>query len=181
MKRELSPVGALTLGVGAGVIGTGFMTAWQEIAARLRRSMTVKHMAGEEDPWQRAPAPAQVGRRLVQLAFRRDVPSERIPLFTNAVHWGFGTAMGAVYGLAQGTVRGRPAVRGPLFGLGVWAQSYATLVPMGLYEPPWRYPAKTIAKDVSYHLVYGAGTAAGYELIRKLSGAGRNGTDGPRA
>ena len=37
--------------------------------------------------------------------------------------------------------------------------SYATLVPMGLYEWPWRYSAKTIAKDVSYHLVYGAGTA----------------------
>ncbi|MBD0318367.1 MAG: hypothetical protein ICV71_07550, partial [Thermoleophilia bacterium] len=55
-----------------------------------------------------------------------------------------------------------------LFGLGVWAQSYATLVPMGLYEPPWHYSARTIAKDVSYHLVYGAGTAAGFEVLGRL-------------
>jgi len=105
----------------------------------------------------------------VQVVLKRDVPPERIPLFTNAVHWGFGTMMGAAYGLAQGTVRGKPMVRGPLFGLGVWAQSYATLVPMGLYKPPWRYPAKSIATDVSYHLVYGAGTAAGFELLRRTS------------
>jgi hypothetical protein len=57
----------------------------------------------------------------------------------------------------------------PLFGVGVLAQSYATLVPLGLYKPPRQYPAKSIAKDVSYHLVYGTGTAAGYELLRRLS------------
>ena len=151
MERRLSPLAAVGLGLGAGVIGTGFMTAWQETVAHFKRSMTPKHMDDGDDPWARAPAPAQVGRRLVQTVLRRDVPPERIPLFTNAVHWGFGTMMGA------------------LFGLGVWAQSYATLVPMGLYKPPWRYPARSIAKDVSYHLVYGTGTAAGYKLLRSAS------------
>ena len=169
MKRELSPIGAVAFGIGAGFIGTGFMTAWQETVARLKRHTTPKHMDGQEDPWARAPAPAQVGRRLVQAVLQRDVPPERIPLFTNAVHWGFGTMMGVAYGLVQSTGRGKPLLRGPLFGLGVWAQSYATLVPMGLYKPPWQYPAKSIAKDVSYHLVYGSGTAAGYELLRKVS------------
>ncbi|MGH3033680.1 MAG: hypothetical protein ACRDON_03875 [Gaiellaceae bacterium] len=169
MNKKLSPLGALAIGVGAGFIGTGFMTAWQETVARLKRSMTVKHMAGEEDPWEHAPAPARVGRLLVQTVLRRDVPPERIHFFTNAVHWGFGTAMGAAYGLVQGRVSAKPALTGPLFGLGVWAQSYATLVPMGLYKPPWQYPAKSIAKDVSYHLVYGTGTAAGYALLRRVS------------
>jgi hypothetical protein len=169
MRKQLNPLGALAVGVGAGVIGTTFMTAWQELAARLKHSMTVKHMADEEDPWERAPAPARVGRLLVQTVLRRDVPPERIHFFTNAVHWGFGTMMGGVYGLVQGKVPAKPALSGPLFGLGVWAQSYATLVPMGLYKPPWQYPAKSIAKDVSYHLVYGAGTAAGYQLLRRFS------------
>jgi hypothetical protein len=169
MRRRLSPVGTLALGVGAGLIGTGFMTAWQETVARFKRSMTPKHMSDGDDPWARAPAPAQVGRLLVKTVLGRDVPPERIPLFTNAVHWGFGTTMGSAYGLMQSTVGGKPAVRGPLFGLGVWAQSYATLVPLGLYKPPWQYPARSIAKDVSYHLVYGTGTAAGYELLRRLS------------
>jgi hypothetical protein len=168
MRKEFGPVGALALGVGAGVVGTAFMTAWQETVAHLRRRMTPKHMVDGDDPWKHAPAPAQVGRRFVQIVSGRDIPPERIPLFTNAVHWAFGTGMGAVYGLVEGRVRRNPLLHGPLFGLGVWAQSYATLVPMGLYEPPWHYSAKTIAKDVSYHLVYGAGTAAGYESLRRL-------------
>ena len=168
MRKDVNPLGALALGVGAGVVGTAFMTAWQETVAHLRRSLTPKHMTSG-DPWEHAPAPAQVGRRFVQLATGRDVPTERIPFFTNAVHWAFGTGMGAAYGLMRNRLRASPALQGPLFGLGVWAQSYATLVPMGLYEPPWRYSARTIAKDVSYHLVYGGGTAAGYELLRRMA------------
>jgi len=169
MRKNVSPVGAVALGIGAGVVGTAFMTAWQETVAHLRRSMTPKHMVDGDDPWTHAPAPAQVGRRFVQLATGRDVPAERIPFFTNAVHWAFGTGMGAAYGLMRSRLGAKPALQGPLFGLGVWAQSYATLVPMGLYEPPWHYSARTIAKDVSYHLVYGGGTAAGYELLARLA------------
>jgi hypothetical protein len=74
-----------------------------------------------------------------------------------------------VYAAAQGARRVRPAVGGPAFGTGVWAMSYATLVPMGLYQWPWHYSAKTIAKDVSYHLVYGTGTAVGYELAARVA------------
>jgi hypothetical protein len=170
MKKELSPVGAVALGVGAGVIGTGFMTAWQETVAKLKRSTTPKHMSDNgDDPWANAPAPAQIGRLLVRTVLKSDVPPERIPLFTNAVHWAFGTLMGGAYGLLERKVDGKTKLGGPLFGLGVWAQSYATLVPLGLYKPPWKYPAKSIAKDVSYHLVYGTGTAAGYGLLRRLS------------
>jgi hypothetical protein len=169
MNSASRPLRALALGIGAGVVGTGFMTAWQELAAHLRRRTTPKHMDGREDPWAHAPAPAQVGRLVVQAVLHRDVPPERIPFFTNAVHWAFGTTMGAVYGLVGGRLGRRPLLHGSLFGLGVWAQSYATLVPMGLYEPPWRYSARTIAKDVSYHLVYGTGTAAGYEILRRVS------------
>jgi hypothetical protein len=169
MTKEMGPLRAVALGIGAGLVGTAFMTAWQETVAHLRRSMTPKHMDNGEDPWKHAPAPAQVGRRFVQIALRRDVPPERIPFFTNAVHWAFGTGMGALYGLAANRVRGKATLQGPLFGLGVWAQSYATLVPMGLYKAPWRYPARTIAKDVSYHIVYGGGTAFGYEVLRRVA------------
>ena len=165
-----SVIGLSTRGVAAGLVGTAFMTTWQEIVAHFRRHSTPKVMRELEDadPWEKAPAPARVGRLFVNIALKRDVPPARIPLFTNAVHWLFGTGMGAMYGLLHGTLRRKPAVDGPLFGLGVWAQSYATLVPLGLYKPPWAYPAKTIAKDISYHLVYGAGTAAGYKLVERL-------------
>jgi uncharacterized membrane protein YagU involved in acid resistance len=172
MKRNAlsNSIGLMTRGVVAGIVGTAFMTAWQEIVAHFRRHSMPKVLHQEEnaDPWEKAPAPAQVGRLFVNGVLKRDVPPARIPLFTNAVHWMFGTAMGGAYGFLHGTLRGRAALDGPAFGLSVWAQSYATLVPLGLYKPPWQYPAKSIAKDISYHLVYGAGTAAGYKLVERV-------------
>ncbi|MEO8290347.1 MAG: hypothetical protein ABI649_05060 [Gaiellaceae bacterium] len=71
----------------------------------------------------------------------------------------------ALYGVVQSSFPGKPQVRGPLFGLSVWAQSYATLVPLGLYKWPWHYRPGAIAKDLSYHLLYGTGTAVGYEFV----------------
>jgi uncharacterized membrane protein YagU involved in acid resistance len=170
MKARRSAFGLATRGIVAGVVGTAFMTAWQEIVAHFRRHSMPKVMRESEnaDPWEKAPAPAQVGRLFVKGVLKRDVPPARIPLFTNAVHWMFGTMMGGAYGLLHGALRRRAALDGPVFGLSVWAQSYATLVPLGLYKPPWQYPAKTIAKDISYHLVYGAGTAAGYKLVERV-------------
>jgi hypothetical protein len=119
------------------------------------------------DPWEHAPAPAKLAKLVLEGVFHREVPAERIAFFTNAVHWGFGAQMGIAYALLQTFSSGKPALRGPLFGLGVWAQSYATLVPLGLYRWPWHYRAGAIAKDVSYHVLYGSGVAAGYKFLTR--------------
>lgn len=154
---------AIARGLAAGLAGTAAMTAWQEVAARLRRHAVPRMLRDDEDPWARAPAPARLAKMVVEKVTGREVPTARIPLLTNAVHWGYGTSLGAVYALAAS---GRnPAIAGAAFGTGVWAFSYATLVPVGLYRWPWHYSAKTIAKDVSYHLVYGTATAAAFAAL----------------
>ena len=159
MKRSIAR------GLAAGLAGTAAMTAWQELAARLKRHAVPRMLREDEDPWERAPAPARLAKMVIEKVTGREVPVARIPLLTNAVHWGYGTSLGAMYGL---TANGRnPALTGAAFGTGVWAFSYATLVPLGLYQWPWRYSAKTIAKDVSYHLVYGTGTAAAFAALER--------------
>jgi hypothetical protein len=45
------------------------------------------------------------------------------------------------------------------------ASDYTLLPAMHLYKPPWRYPAKTLAKDFANHLVHGLATAAAYRVI----------------
>jgi uncharacterized membrane protein YagU involved in acid resistance len=78
---------------------------------------------------------------------------------------GYGLSWGALYGLIQESANG-PALRnGLLFGVGIWAISYVILVPMGLYQPPWKYSPQELAMDVSYHLAYGAGLGGGYALV----------------
>lgn len=165
-NHQPTPVGVIARGIAAGMVGTACMTALQEVMSRRRKKLAeAAPPPVDDDPWKRAPAPAQLARRVVQGVFQRDVEPQSIPLFTNAVHWGYGTAMGAVYALGESSVRERPAVHGPLYGLGVWASSYATLVPLGLYEWPWHYRGRSIFKDISYHLVYGSGVAAGYRVF----------------
>jgi hypothetical protein len=167
MKR-IRPFGIVAQGLAAGLIGTACMTVLQEVMARRhRRAVAMGHPVEEIDPWERAPAPAKLARRVSEGVLHRDIPAERISFFTNAVHWAFGAQMGIAYALLERLARGRPALRGPLFGLAVWAQSYATLVPLGLYKWPWHYRRGAIAKDVSYHLLYGSGVAAGYRLVTR--------------
>lgn len=160
-------LGALVRGLAAGAIGTAAMTAHQEIVAKLRDSDSSGTADGEaqQDPWQSAPAPAKVAKRVIEGVFQARVSPDKIGLLSNAMHWGYGTFWGAVYGLLQETVGGEPQVMGPLFGSGVWASSYVQLVPMGLYQPPWTYSPKMLANDLGYHLTYGVGVAFAYTAI----------------
>ena len=162
MNDRPSPLGAVALGLIAGLAGTALQTGYQQLVARIR--------AGAESPprrWRDTPAPAQIGK-LVADAVDQKVTLEDVPKLTNAVHWSYGTAWGAAYGLAEGTFASRPVSHGLGFGSFVWGFSYATLVPLGIYEPPWKYPPKELAIDLSYHLVYGFGVAGAYRLLERV-------------
>jgi len=73
-------------------------------------------------------------------------------------HFAFGASMGILFGL----VPGRPSQpRGLLFGLGVWAVSYAGVLPqLGLMPPARRDRPGRPASMILAHLVYGATLAA---------------------
>ena len=168
MERS-TPLNAVATGLAAGVVGTGLMTAWQELAGRLKSAASDDAREPDQparDPWDDASAPAKVAKRIGEGVFHKSVSSERIPLLTNAMHWGYGTSWGAVYGLAAGSARDAPRHgAGAAFGTVVWLMSYVQLVPMGLYAPPWETPPRELALDLSYHLVYGAGVASAYRLL----------------
>jgi len=167
---EVTPIGAVGRGLVAGFAGTAAMTAWQELSARLRSDGAPEEQGLQqppEDPWASASAPAKVGRRIIEGVFHRQLPANRIGLLTNAMHWSYGTGWGAAYGLIQGTWPGGAIRSGLLFGTGVWAMSYVTMVPMGLYELPWRYSPGDLGLDLSYHLAYGAGVGAAHGLLER--------------
>jgi len=164
MKR-VTPLGALARGLLAGATGTAAMTAAQELSSSLQANDDSE--PGSGDPWEHAPAPAKAAKRVLEGVFGLRVPASRIDLLTHTTHWLYGIGWGAVYGLIQETVLAAPIRHGLLFGSGVWAASYLQLVPMGIYEPPWRYPARTLALDASYHLVYGTVVANTYNALDK--------------
>ena len=69
---------------------------------------------------------------------------------------------GAAYCLVAGSLRRSRIRYGPAFGASVWASGYVVLPAAKLYEPIWKYDLKTLANDLSAHLVYGLATAAAY-------------------
>lgn len=138
----------------AGMVGTVAMDLlwWQ----RSRRSgsdddfLTWEFTAA--DSFDDAGAPAQVGRRAAGLV-GVELPDESAGTTTDVVHW----LTGVGYGIAHGLVHdGRhPVAGGLLTGAGAFANSYASLGALGIYDPIWEYDPETLAKDFSAHLLFG--------------------------
>ncbi len=164
---SLTPVGVVTRGFAAGLVGTAAMDLvwfW-----RYRRSGGQGKLVDWEFSagvtWETAPAPAQVGKRIVEGLFQVELPEDKAPLTNNVVHWGYGIAWGGLFGLVVGSLRSPAVWHGLLFGPTVWVSGYVVLPLAKLYRPMWEYDAKTLWKDLSAHLAYGLTTAAAFRLL----------------
>jgi hypothetical protein len=117
--------------------------------------------------WEQAPAPALVGKRLVEGLFDIELPDTRTRLVNNAMHWSYGIFNGAQYGIVAESLP-EPRIRyGLPFGATVWIGDYVILPVAKLYKPIWKYDAKTLANDLSAHLVYGVATATALRLLSR--------------
>jgi hypothetical protein len=164
----MTPLGAVVRGLVAGAFGTVAMDALWFV--RYKRGGGEGGFGAWEFSsglcsWDQAPAPAQVGKRLVEGFFGREIPPQHAALVNNVTHWVYGILGGVQYGIVAGSL-GKPRIRyGPPFGATVWATSYAVLPAANLYDPIWKYDWKALAKDLSAHLLYGLGAATAFRLL----------------
>jgi hypothetical protein len=167
MATSLTPLGAVARGLIAGALGTAAMDTF--LYARYRRgggtSRPAEWELSEGLTWEDAPAPAQVGKRLVEGLFQINLPESRAPLVNNVTHWGYGIVGGVQYGIVAGSLPKRRVLYGLPFGATVWGSGYVILPAAKLYKPIWEYDLKTLAGDLSAHLVYGLATAAAMRLL----------------
>jgi hypothetical protein len=165
-----TPIRAIVRGLVAGAVGTAAMDLL--LFARYRRDGGHAPFAEWEfsaavTRWEDAPAPAHVGKRLVEGLFQIELGPERAPLVNNVMHWGYGIANAAQYAIVAGSLP-EPRIRyGLPFGAGVWASGYVILPAAGLYEPIWKYDVKTLTDDLSAHLVYGLVTATAFQVLSR--------------
>lgn len=139
----------LLTGALAGVAGTVAMSAFMAAAYRAGA-------LGE-------PPPKKLVRRTInRLGFGTPKP---VPLgvATAIAHLGFGASMGALFGVLPRASRRVPllpessSARGALFGLAVWATSYAGWIPkLGLMPSPEDDRPGRPTSMVLAHLIYGA-------------------------
>jgi hypothetical protein len=167
-RAQTTPVGAVVKGGLAGIAGTLAMDL--AIWADYRRGggsdpfLAWETSAGLES-YDAAPAPAQVGRRIVEGYLQEELPPTTARLVNNAMHLLTGTQWGVVHWILAGTSGRTGPLSGARTGLMAWLSSYAVLTPAGLYEPIWTYPPPVLAKDAAAHLVYGLTTAAAFKLL----------------
>ena len=160
-------LGSIIRGVNASAVGTLAMDAL--LYRRYRKSGGGSAFLGWEssaglDSWEGAPAPALVGKQLLERVTNRPVPPRYARVLNNVMHWGLGLTTGAGYGLVVGS-RKPNLWYGLPFGAAVWAGGYAVLPRLGVYEPIWKYDLETLERDLSAHLVFGTGTAAAFWLL----------------
>lgn len=172
-RLPLTPLGAIARGLAAGAFGTVAMDLLR--FARYQReggqsSVTSWEFSSDVHSWDEAPAPAQVGKRLIEGLSGRDLPPQRAALVNNITHWAYGMLAGAQYAIVAGSLSAPRIRHGLLFGSSVWAVGYAVLPAAKLYKPIWEYDRRTLVKDFSAHLVYGLGTAAAFALLSPTTG-----------
>jgi hypothetical protein len=168
---KITSLGAVVRGIAAGAVGT--------VAMDLVWYIRYKRGGGESSPldwefsaglnnWENAPMPAQVGKRIVEGFFQRELPPEYAALTNNIVHWAYGSVWSSMYGILVGSTRRPRMGYGLLFGPAVWAAGYVLLPLAQLYKPIWEYDTQTLAKDLSAHLAYGLGTAGAFRLLAAI-------------
>lgn len=171
--RTMTPLAAVANGMLAGAAGTLAMDIFKYLRHRQTggesSAIDYEFMPGLR-AWDQAPAPGQIGKRLYEGLLQRPLPERYAPLSSDLVHWGYGMAWGGLFGLTVGSTRlgrGVKAVAGAPFGATVFTAAYIILPLARLYKPPWDYDAKTLAKDLGTHLLYGAGVSAAFAALSR--------------
>ena len=136
--RRRGAVASIIGGVVGGLLGAAVMSAGHAV---------VTSLAG--------PAPA-TNEEDATIKVARTVLGSSTPLAGHVVHYGFGTMMGLVYGVAALVSPLVTAGLGTAYGIAVWLGAHATVVPaLGLAPPPWRQPPSKEALELVLHLAYG--------------------------
>lgn len=168
---RMTPLGAAARGTLSGALGTALMDLVGY--ARYKRgggdsALLDWEFSPDLADWSKAPAPAQIGKRLYEGVLQRPLPGRYAALTNNLTHWLYGVSWGTLFGLVIGSTRltsGSRALAGPPFGATVWGASYVILPLARLYKPIWQYDIPTLAKDLGGHVVYGLGVSALFSLL----------------
>ncbi len=151
--------GRIGRGMLAGLVGTAAMTASSMIEMRLRDRPS-------------STTPAKAAEAVLDFEADSKASEERISM---AVHWGYGTAWGAVRGALD--VLG---LRGPIASIlhfgAIWPAGLVMLPALRVAPPLVDWETEQLAVDGFHHAVYAFATGVTYDVLLGLDhAAGRDG------
>ena len=142
-------VAGVMAGFLGGLLGAGAMSVAHSLVAG----------AGQRDPSSPAQgddATVKVGDALSRIVRGRGLSEEEKPAAGSAVHYGFGAAMGVMYGIVAAATRAATVGWGMGFGVAAWLGAHVIMVPaLGLAPSPLRQPLPKEGLELAMHLLYG--------------------------
>lgn len=151
----------LASGLAAGLLGAWVMTGFQSLLARVRITSGVSGV----------PSTEKAADRLSMMTRGRALSIARRPAAGEAVHYGLGSLVGGLYGMAAEREPRVTVGRGAAFGAVAATLVDEALVPaFGLGDPVWKAPAISHPYSYASHLVFGTATETARFMFRLFFG-----------
>jgi len=132
---------------------------WAKAAEQLADDQGESQEGGGED------ATVKTAKAIAQYVFAHELTEDEKKWAGPAVHYGFGTLVGAAYGLLVEAVPSFSAGFGTVYGSLVWFAADEVGVPLfGLSQSPLETPISSHVEALASHLVYGVTT----DMARRL-------------
>ena len=113
------------------------------------------------------PPAVLIGRAATALGHRGLTAAQRVRA-QQAIHYGFGVALGGAYVAAACRWPAVARGRGALAGLAIYAGTHGSLLPaLGVQRPPWQLPPAAVAWESTSHAVFGTALEATRRVLRR--------------
>jgi hypothetical protein len=167
MARSLRA--SILAGAAAGLAGTWAMTEFQGWWSRAIAGDNRRSAGGDQDArgWQERSedqnANELMAQRIAAHTIERPLTRDELALAAPAVHYAFGTLMGALFGAAAWRVHLIAPATGAAFGTAVWIAADEIAMPaLRLSRPDVDYPADVHLQAFASHVVFGVTTELAY-------------------
>jgi putative membrane protein len=160
---------SLLIGLAGGLAATFIMTQVQTAWGKAQKGDQDSPNAEDRQRQVSEQSTVKVADRISRATTDHELPQEQKQTAGNAVHYGFGTLMGGVYGTLSCLLDEAPFGTGILFGMGLWLAADEFVLPyLNLSKRPQEKDLKEHLYEASMHAVYGLTLDAVNQLRRKV-------------
>ncbi len=167
MAHYESPLSVTVKGAAAGLVGTAVLTIGMSAGPRVMQGLGL--LTSEPPASQQEEPTAKLAEKVAEGVLETPIEEDTKRVAGQAIHWGYGAAWGAFYGIVQSSLRLPYFLHGTIFGMLV-ATVASTLVPaIGVAPPPTKQPVAISAMQMVLHLLYGWTTALTFRVLSRDS------------
>ncbi|MFD3506655.1 DUF1440 domain-containing protein [Nocardia sp. NPDC058666] len=112
--------------------------------------------------------PAVIAEKFAETALGTTLDKHQKLEAQQVIHYTFGMALGAAYGIATARHPALTKGLGIPAGLTLYACTHASTLPLlGIQKPFWRLPLSAVCWEATSHVIFGATMTLGLRLLRR--------------